>query len=107
MRSCERCELENGIAGRLSQELPSLTAGRRPELLLWVGHGFEPKSCERENQTNHGHKAFLCGPPVMIEASIRALMQGQLFERDIYTEKFLSNADGAEALAKSPLFRSI
>ncbi|MCC8394634.1 2Fe-2S iron-sulfur cluster-binding protein [Paraburkholderia sp. MMS20-SJTR3] len=54
-----------------------------------------------------GHKAYLCGPPVMIEASIRALMQGQLFERDIYTEKFLSNADGADALAKSPLFRSI
>ncbi|CAM2152483.1 Phenol hydroxylase P5 protein [Pararobbsia alpina] len=54
-----------------------------------------------------GHKAYLCGPPVMIEASIRALMQGQLFERDIYTEKFLSNADGANALAKSPLFKSL
>jgi phenol hydroxylase P5 protein len=54
-----------------------------------------------------GHKAYLCGPPVMIEASIRTLMQGQLFERDIYTEKFLTSADGAEALAKSPLFRSI
>ncbi|CDY79086.1 Phenol hydroxylase, FAD-and [2Fe-2S]-containing reductase component DmpP [Caballeronia glathei] len=54
-----------------------------------------------------GHKAYLCGPPVMIEAAIRTLMQGQLFERDIYTEKFLTSADGAEALAKSPLFRSI
>jgi phenol hydroxylase P5 protein len=54
-----------------------------------------------------GHKAYLCGPPVMIEASIRALMQGQLFERDIYTEKFLTSADGSEAIAKSPLFRSI
>jgi phenol hydroxylase P5 protein len=54
-----------------------------------------------------GHKAYLCGPPVMIEASIRTLMQGQLFERDIYTEKFLTSADGAQALAKSPLFRSL
>ncbi|GAB2897389.1 phenol 2-monooxygenase domain-containing protein [Paraburkholderia jirisanensis] len=54
-----------------------------------------------------GHKAYLCGPPVMIEAAIRTLMQGQLFERDIYTEKFLTSADGADALAKSPLFKSI
>lgn len=43
----------------------------------------------------------------MIEACIRTLMQGRLYERDIYTEKFLTNADGAEGLAKSPLFRSI
>jgi phenol/toluene 2-monooxygenase (NADH) P5/A5 len=54
-----------------------------------------------------GHKAYLCGPPVMIEAAIRTLMQGQLFERDIYTEKFLTHADGAEGAARSPLFRSI
>ena len=55
----------------------------------------------------HGHKAYLCGPPVMIEACIRTLMQGRLFERDIYTEKFLSNADAAQGLARSPLFRNI
>jgi phenol hydroxylase P5 protein len=54
-----------------------------------------------------GHKAYLCGPPVMIEAAIRTLMQGQLFERDIYTEKFLTVADGEDALARSPLFKSI
>jgi len=54
-----------------------------------------------------GHKAYLCGPPVMIEACIRTLMQCRLFERDIYTEKFLTNADGADGLARSPLFRSI
>ena len=54
-----------------------------------------------------GHRAYLCGPPVMIEACIRSLMQGRLFERDIYTEKFLTSADGANALARSPLFRSL
>jgi phenol/toluene 2-monooxygenase (NADH) P5/A5 len=54
-----------------------------------------------------GHKAYLCGPPVMIEACIRALMQGRLFERDIYTEKFVTAGDGAQALARSPLFRNI
>lgn len=54
-----------------------------------------------------GHKAYLCGPPVMIEACIRTLMQGRLYERDIYTEKFLSNADAAQGLARSPLFKNI
>lgn len=28
-----------------------------------------------------GHKAYPCVPPVMIEAAIRTLMQGQLFDR--------------------------
>jgi len=53
------------------------------------------------------HKAYLCGPPVMIEACIRALMKGRLFERDIYTEKFVTAGDGAQALARSPVFRNI
>lgn len=52
-----------------------------------------------------GHKAYLCGPPPMIEACIGTLMQGRLFERDIYTEKFLSAADAQDA--RSPLFRRV
>lgn len=52
-----------------------------------------------------GHKAYLCGPPLMIEASISALMQGRLFEKDIYTEKFISAADAQQV--RSPLFRSL
>ncbi len=52
-----------------------------------------------------GHKAYLCGPPPMVEACIGALMQGRLFERDIYTEKFISAADAAGS--RSPLFRRI
>ena len=59
------------------------------------------------NNDFRGHKAYLCGPPVMIEACIRTLMQGRLYERDIYIEKFLSNADAAQGLARSPLFRNI
>ena len=54
-----------------------------------------------------GHKAYMCGPPVMIEACIRTLMQGRLYERDIYNEKFLTNADASQGLARSPLFRNI
>ena len=41
----------------------------------------------------------------MIEACIRTLMQGRLFERYIYTEKFLSAADVQDA--RSPLFRRV
>jgi phenol/toluene 2-monooxygenase (NADH) P5/A5 len=59
------------------------------------------------NNDFRGHKAYLCGPPVMIEACIRTLMQGRLFERDIYIEKFITAGDGAQALARSPLFKNI
>ncbi|MGV8898553.1 MAG: NADH:ubiquinone reductase (Na(+)-transporting) subunit F [Burkholderiaceae bacterium] len=52
-----------------------------------------------------GHKAYLCGPPVMIDACITTLMQGRLFERDIYTEKFFSAADAQQV--RSPLFKKI
>ena len=53
-----------------------------------------------------GNKAYLCGPPAMIEACISTLMQGRLFERDIYMEKFFSAADASQQL-KSPLFKNI
>ena len=53
------------------------------------------------------HKAYLCGPPPMIDAAITALMQGRLFERDIYMERFLTAADGAEGEARSALFKKI
>jgi len=52
-----------------------------------------------------GHKAYLCGPPVMIDACITTLMQGRLFEPDIYTEKFISAADVQHN--RSPLFKKI
>lgn len=52
-----------------------------------------------------GHKAYLCGPPIMIDACITTLMQGRLFERDIYTEKFFSAADAQQV--RSPLFKKI
>ncbi|QBR40042.1 phenol hydroxylase [Kerstersia gyiorum] len=52
-----------------------------------------------------GRKAYLCGPPPMIEACIGTLMKGRLFERDIYTEKFLSAADANNV--RSALFKRI
>jgi phenol hydroxylase P5 protein len=54
-----------------------------------------------------GHKAYLCGPPPMIDAAISTLMQSRLFEKDIHTERFLSAADGAKEQSRSALFRHI
>ena len=57
------------------------------------------------NNDFRDHKAYLCGPPMMIDACITTLMQGRLFEKDIYTEKFLSAADAQQV--RSPLFRKL
>lgn len=54
-----------------------------------------------------GNKAYLCGPPPMIDAAITALMQGRLFERDIHMERFLTAADGAGEETRSALFKKI
>ncbi len=74
----------------------------------WDGaRGFVHEAAKAHfNNDFRGHKAYLCGPPAMIEACITALMQGRLFERDIYMEKFFSAADASQQL-KSPLFKNI
>lgn len=74
----------------------------------WMGEeGFIHEAAERYFSGSFaGHQAYLCGPPPMIEASIKALMKGRLFENDIYCEKFLSKADG-EGGKRSPLFKRI
>ncbi|MBL4893557.1 MAG: 2Fe-2S iron-sulfur cluster binding domain-containing protein [Emcibacter sp.] len=74
----------------------------------WDGEvGFVHEAAERYFDGSFaGHQAYLCGPPPMIEASIRALMKGRLFENDIYCEKFLSKADGTGD-KRSPLFKRI
>jgi phenol hydroxylase P5 protein len=78
-----------------------------PEDSAWTGQrGFVHDAARQHfNNDFRGHKAYLCGPPVMIDACITTLIQGRLFERDIYTEKFLSAAD-AERI-RSPLFKAL
>ena len=78
-----------------------------PEDSGWTGaRGFVHEAAKVHfNNDFRGHKAYLCGPPLMIDACITTLMQGRLFERDIYTEKFISAADAQQV--RSPLFRKI
>ena len=73
----------------------------------WTGaRGFVHEAAKAHFQnTFAGHQAYLCGPPPMVEACIATLMQGRLFERDIFTEKFLSAADAQGA--RSPLFQRL
>ncbi len=75
----------------------------------WSGEvGYVHEAAERRfDGSFKGMSAYLCGPPVMIEACIRSLMKGRLFERDIFTEKFVTAADGEASLARSPLFKRL
>lgn len=95
----------------LAEKHPNFTylpvLSHEPETSDWQGaRGFVHEAADRHFTGDfRGHKAYLCGPPLMIEACISTLMQGRLFERDIYTEKFISAADAQQV--RSPLFKSI
>lgn len=97
----------------LEREHPNFTyvpvLSDEPVDSAWAGRkGFVHEVAEAVfNGDFREHKAYLCGPPPMIEASVRALMKGRLFERDIYLEKFFSAADADKREARSPLFRNI
>ncbi len=60
---------------------------------------------EHFNGDFSGHKAYLCGPPVMIEACLSTLMQGRLYERDMYAEKFITAADASKP--RSAFFKRV
>lgn len=86
--------------------VPALS--HEPEGSDWKGfRGFVHEAAKAHfNNDFSGRKAYLCGPPPMIDAAITTLMQGRLFEADIYTEKFISAADAANTV-RSPLFKKI
>ena len=96
----------------LADKYPNFTyvpaLSHEPEDSDWRGaRGFVHEAAKAHFGNDfRGHKAYLCGPPAMIEACITTLMQGRLFERDIYMEKFFSAADASQQL-KSPLFKNI
>ena len=85
--------------------VPALS--NEPEDSDWTGtRGFVHDAAKAHFPDGFaGHKAYLCGPPPMVEACIGTLMQGRLFERDIYTEKFISAADANAQ--RSPLFKRV
>ncbi len=86
--------------------LPALS--EEPEDSGWTGlRGFvHEAAAEHFGGRFEGHKAYLCGPPPMIDACITTLMRGRLFEKDMFTENFYSAANRDEK-PKSPLFKAI
>lgn len=97
----------------LSQKYPQFryfpVLSDEPESSNWKGErGFVHEAAIRIYDNDfRNHKAYLCGPPPMIEAAIRGLIRGRLYERDIHLEKFLSAADAANQATRSPLFKNI
>jgi phenol hydroxylase P5 protein len=79
-----------------------------PEGSSWQGmRGLVPEAAnEHYNGKFAGNKAYMCGPLPMIDACITTLMQGRLFERDMYMENFYTEADRNQK-PSSPLFKSI
>lgn len=85
--------------------VPALSEGQGCEGTA-VARGFVHEAAKAHFDNDFsGHKVYLCGPPAMIDACITTLMQGRLFERDIYHEKFISAADAQQV--RSPLFRNL
>ncbi|MCC7411553.1 MAG: 2Fe-2S iron-sulfur cluster binding domain-containing protein [Gammaproteobacteria bacterium] len=73
----------------------------------WAGAtGFVHEVAESHFEGRfEGMKAYLCGPPPMIDACLTSLIRGRLFEQHIYMESFLTAADGAVPARRSALFR--
>ena len=99
----------SGLAARYANFRYVPVLSEATERCSWGGQsGFVHDTASAVfNDDFRGHKAYLCGPPAMIDACIRTLMRGRLYERDIYTEKFVTLGDGAKALARSPLFKNL
>jgi phenol hydroxylase P5 protein len=87
--------------------VPALNqAAEDPE---WTGYkGFVHDAAKQHFDGRFSaNKAYLCGPPPMIDAAVTCLMQGRLFERDIFMERFYSAADGGDTSQRSALFKRI
>ncbi len=79
-----------------------------PEDSAWQGErGFVHEAAKRIfNGRFEGMKAYMCGPPPMIDACVTTLMQGRLFEKDMYMENFLDQS-GKDTKQRSPLFKTV
>ncbi|GAB2985165.1 FAD-binding oxidoreductase [Amycolatopsis acidiphila] len=60
---------------------------------------------DAELDTCTGHVAYVCGPPPMVDATLKTLMRKRLFPRDIYREDFFDARDKATGGLRSPLLK--
>lgn len=52
-----------------------------------------------------GNVAYVCGPPAMVEDTLRVLMRKRLFPRDIYREHYYDESHKSASAIRSPLLR--
>ncbi len=85
--------------------IPVLSA--EPEGSEWAGErGFVHEAAARcFGGKFEGMQAYMCGPPLMVDACISTLMKGRLFERDMFMENFFDQS--SKETQRSPLFKSI
>ena len=57
-----------------------------------------------DHENLKGYIGYVCGPPAMVEASLKTLMLKRLFPRDIFKEEFL-DARAAATVVRSPLIK--
>ncbi len=58
-----------------------------------------------DHETLRGYQGYVCGPPAMVEAALKALMGKRLFPRDIFREDFFNEGDKATGGVRSPLIK--
>jgi phenol hydroxylase P5 protein len=71
-----------------------------------TSHGLVTDVIDTDFKTLRGHTAYLCGPPPMVEASLKLLMKKRLFPRDTYREDFFDASDKNTGGTRSPLMRT-
>lgn len=68
------------------------------------GYGMVTDVIAAEHASLSGCKGYLCGPPPMVDAALKAFMGKRLFPRDIHREEFFNEGDKAGSV-NSPLIR--
>lgn len=71
-----------------------------------TSHGLVTDVINDDFKTLRGHTAYICGPPMMVEASLKLLMKKRLFPRDTYREDFFDSSDKETGGTRSPLMRT-
>lgn len=71
-----------------------------------TSHGMVTDVIDEDFKTLRGMVAYICGPPPMVEASLKMLMKKRLFPRDTYREDFFDASDKETGGTRSPLMRT-
>lgn len=71
-----------------------------------TSHGLVTDVIDEDFKTLRGMVAYICGPPPMVEASLKMLMKKRLFPRDTYREDFFDKSDKETGGTRSPLMRT-